>query len=395
MTMAAVEIPVDTVGAFVGGPARLAVGAPHGPLAGLRLGVKDLYDVAGCVTGAGNPTFAAGRAPAPAHAAAVGRLVDAGATVVGKTITDELAYSLSGTNVHYGTPRNVNAPGRVPGGSSAGSAAAVAAGLVDLALATDTGGSIRVPASYCGIPGWRPTHGRVPMTGVVPLAPSFCTAGLLAADAATLATGAQVLLGATTPGAVASVTRLALAAELLDDATPTVAAAVRAAAAGLGASPDPLTLGIDLGEALRAFRTWQGREAWQTHGAWITSARPDLGPGIAARFAAASAVTAAEAEDARAAGRAVRDAVHAATADGTVLVVPGAASAAPAPTPDPARHEAQRTRTLRLTCVAGLAGAPVVVLPLATDEGLPLGVGLIGHPGSDLDLLAFAASVLP
>jgi amidase len=388
-----VVAPVDTVGAFVGEPAVLVAGAASGPLAGSRLAVKDLFDVAGTVTGAGNPTFAAGRTRAATTATAVARLVDAGATVIGKTITDELAYSLSGTNVHDGTPQNVNAPGRVPGGSSAGSAAAVAAGLADRALGTDTGGSIRVPASYCGIAGWRPTHGAVPMDGVVPLAPSFDTAGLLARDTPTLAAGAQTLLGSVSAGDARAVTRLALVGEVLDDAAAHVAAEVRRVAGGLGADPVPMRLGIDLGDAVAAFRAWQGWEAWQAHGAWITSTRPGLGPGIAARFAAASAVTAADADAARSHAATVRAAVLAATADGTVLVVPGAAGAAPPPGPDPVLHDALRVRTLRLTCLAGLAGAPVVVLPLGTDEGLPLGIAFIGHPGSDLDLLAYTAGL--
>ena len=384
--------PTDTVGAFVTTPALLIAGAAEGPLAGTRLAVKDLFDVAGTVTGAGNPAFAAHRARAATSATAVARLVAAGSSVIGKTITDELAYSLSGTNVHYGTPRNVNAPGRVPGGSSAGSAAAVAAGLADLALATDTGGSIRVPASYCGIAGWRPTHGAVPMDGIVPLAPSFDTAGLVAADAPTLAAGARALLGSGSapPAPPARAPRLAVVEEVLADATPAVTAEVRRVAATLGAASTPAPLGIDLGAAVAAFRAWQGWEAWQAHGAWIEAARPDFGPGIAARFAAASRVTAAEADGARRHAAKVRDAVLAATADGTVLVVPGAAGAAPEPTPDAALHEAQRARTLRLTCIAGLAGAPVVVLPLARDEGLPLGIAFIGHPGTDLELLAFA-----
>jgi Asp-tRNA(Asn)/Glu-tRNA(Gln) amidotransferase A subunit family amidase len=186
-----------------------------------------------------------------------------------------------------------------------------------------------------------------------------------------------------------------MAGETLADATPAVAAEVRRVATALGASSAPLTLGIDLGDAVAAFRSWQGWEAWQAHGAWIAAARPGLGPGIAARFAAASRVTEEEAGAARRHAATVRDAVLAATADGTVLVVPGAAGAAPAPTPDVALHEAQRARTLRLTCVAGLAGAPVVLLPLARDEGLPLGIAFIGHPGTDLELLAFAAQVRP
>ena len=180
--MTAPLVPHDSIGAFMGAPAMLAAGADDGALAGTSLAVKDVFDVVGTVTGAGNPDFAAGRGAASSNAVAVQQLVDAGASVVGKTITDELAYSLAGTNVHYGTPTNVNAPGHAPGGSSAGSAAAVAAGLVDLAIGTDTGGSIRVPASYCGIYGWRPTHGAVSVDGVVPLAPGYDTVGLFARD---------------------------------------------------------------------------------------------------------------------------------------------------------------------------------------------------------------------
>ncbi|MEO5901638.1 MAG: amidase family protein, partial [Ilumatobacteraceae bacterium] len=225
-----IDLPTDTVGAFVGPPALLAPGVAGGPLDGCRLAVKDLFDVVATVTGAGNPAFAETRAPATANAPAVQRLVNAGATVVGKTITDELAWSLAGTNVHYGMPRNVAAPGRVPGGSSAGSAAAVAAGLADLALGTDTGGSVRIPASYCGIFGWRPTHGSVPSDGVVPLAPSFDVVGLFARRIGLLMIGAQALLGlgrsggdpapsaspSPSPSASTSGLRLAYAAEPLD-----------------------------------------------------------------------------------------------------------------------------------------------------------------------------------
>lgn len=403
-----VELPVDDVGAFVGAPAVLAAGAPEGPLAGRRLAVKDLIDVAGVVTGAGNPTFAAGRAPAAAHAPAVSRLVDAGATVVGKTVTDELAYSLSGTNVHYGTPRNVAAPGRVPGGSSAGSAAAAAAGLVDLALGSDTGGSIRVPASYCGLYGWRPTHGAVPIAGVVPLAPSFDTVGLFAPTADLLLRGAAVLLGADVTSADEGApptsarpvqpmrpvhpVRPVLLAEALADVADPVASAVAGAAARLGAPAEPLALGLDLGAARTAFRDRQGWEAWAAHGQWIEAVRPPMGRGITARFAAASGISEADVAAADAVRAQVAGAVRAATADGTVLVMPAAPGPAPPIEVDPATHESNRTRVVRLTAVAGLAGAPVVVVPGLTIDGLPLGLAFVGAPGSDLDLLAFAAA---
>src|SRR5690606_37246293 len=166
-----------------------------GPLAGLRLAVKDLFDVAGMPTGAGNPRWLETHEAPDADAEAVARLRAAGASLVGKTITDELAWSLNGSNAHYGTPDNPAAPGRLPGGSSSGSASAVASGLADIGLGTDTGGSIRVPASYCGLFGLRPTHGRVPLEGAVPLAASFDTAGVFTRDAATLRKASETLLG--------------------------------------------------------------------------------------------------------------------------------------------------------------------------------------------------------
>lgn len=163
----------DTVGAFVPHGLFEVNGASDGPLAGLTFAAKDIIDVAGHVTGCGNPDWLRTHAPATATASSIRSCLDAGATLVGKTVTEELATGLTGENIHYGTPRNVNAPGRVAGGSSSGSAAAVAAGLVDFALGSDTGGSVRSPASFCGVYGIRPSHGRVPMDGVMPLAPGL------------------------------------------------------------------------------------------------------------------------------------------------------------------------------------------------------------------------------
>ena len=167
-----------------------------GPLDGLRFAVKDTIDVAGFKTGCGNPTWRDSHPAAVVHAVCVEQLLLAGARCVGKTISDELAFSLLGENHFYGTPLNARAPDRVPGGSSSGSASAVACGLVDFALGTDTGGSVRVPASNCGIWGFRPSHGFVSVAGVNPLAPSFDTVGILAQNADVLAKVALVLLAA-------------------------------------------------------------------------------------------------------------------------------------------------------------------------------------------------------
>src|SRR3954464_15175455 len=182
------------IGAFVPGPRVRMEGRPGGPLQGLTFAAKDLFDVAGVPTGGGNHDWPRARTIPTKHAWAVQTLLDAGATLVGKTITDEVSLGILGENAFDGTPLNSAAPDRVPGGSSSGSAAAVAAGLVDTALGTDTGGSVRIPASFCGLYGIRPTHGRISEKGVIPLAQSFDTVGCFARDAATLKRVADVLL---------------------------------------------------------------------------------------------------------------------------------------------------------------------------------------------------------
>jgi len=391
MSAAAPHTVVDTARAFVGTPRPLAVGRRGGPLEGTTLAVKDVIDVAGVVTGAGNPTFAATRAVATENAEAVERLVTAGATVVGKTITDELAYSLSGTNVHFGTPLNSAAPDRIPGGSSAGSAAAVAAGLCDLALGTDTGGSIRVPASYCGIVGWRPTHGAVSAQGVVHLSRSFDTVGLLARSLTLLETAAAVLLGAA-PASDSEAAALVpvLVSELLALASVEGQWSVRQCVGRLGGAAEQ-TVGVDLEAGAAAFRALQGHEAWAEHGDWILAVRPLMGPGIAERFRVAATVTAEAVEQAEIHREQVRRLVEAATAGGRVLIGPAATAAAPPLLATEQERATTRGRTLELTCLAGLAGAPVVVLPLAQADGLPLGVACMGAPGSDRALLRWAA----
>jgi amidase len=379
------------------GPLRVALepapsGNGEGALSHLSLAVKDVIDVAGVPTGAGNPAFLAQAAPAAAHAVAVDRLVRAGAGVIGKAHTDELAFSLSGTNAHYGTPRNAAAPGRVPGGSSSGSAAAVASGLAPIALGTDTAGSVRVPASYCGVYGLRPTHGRVPLTGVLPLAPTFDTCGTLAATGELLERTALTVLGAeaSEPPDV-----LVLAVDLLAEADPPVAEAVRIAAQRLARELDaPLRCAELAGGRqqswLSAFRGRQLVEVWRAHGEWIESRRPPLGPGVAARFAAARATPQSDAVPAGAARSEVLEALDRVLPPGAALVLPATATTAPLPTLPSAEKEDLRVRTMRLTCVAGLAGAPAVSLPLATAGDLPVGVSLVARPGQDEPLLAAA-----
>lgn len=253
----------DPLNAFVAhDPVRLP-GRADGSLAGLSFAAKDIFDLEGHVTGCGNPDWLASHAAAPATAPAVAALLAAGAELVGKTHTNELAYSLTGENQHYGTPVNVNAPGRVPGGSSSGSAAAVAGALVDFALGSDTGGSVRIPASFCGTYGIRTSHGRIGLEGIMPLAPSFDTVGWFARDGGLFARIGETLLPGHRPAGLP--TRLLVASDAFAYAGDAVAAALQPPLAGLSAR---------LGGARDVAAVADGYEPWIGHFRASPSALP-------------------------------------------------------------------------------------------------------------------------
>ena len=258
-----------------------------GTLAGQRLAVKDMFDVAGHVTGAGNPDWRASHPIAVRTAPAVQALSDAGAHLVGKTQTDELAYSLNGANGHYGTPRNPAAPDRLPGGSSSGSATAVASGDADIGLGTDTGGSIRVPSSYCGLYGFRPSWGAIDIGGCVPLAPRFDTVGFMCRTPELLATVGEVLLPEQEAAAPEGVRWLSPEGLLPN----TASVAAQCERLGWALHDEIVLTGTFMRTASKAFRVLQGREIWRTHGRWIRSVHPRFAPDVAARFKWASALT--------------------------------------------------------------------------------------------------------
>jgi amidase len=266
-----------------------------GPLDGLRFAVKDTIDVAGFKTGCGNPTWRDSHPAAVVHAVCVEQLLHAGARSVGKTISDELALSLLGENYFYGTPLNPWAPERVPGGSSSGSASAVACGLVDFALGTDTGGSTRVPASNSGIWGFRPSHGFVSVAGVNPLAPSFDTVGVLARSADVLAKVGLVLLSGA-PLSASKPAKIYLIREAFALADADVQEALSEPVRRLretfgGAVRESSLQELVADDAGRSFATWadtfcvlQWAEIESCLGAWIANAKPEFGPEIAASF---------------------------------------------------------------------------------------------------------------
>ncbi|MGQ9366124.1 amidase [Azospirillum sp. ST 5-10] len=381
----------DRLGAFCGHGRVAIAGAADGPLAGLTFAAKDLFDVAGVPTGAGNPDWLRTHDAPTRTAPAVQALLDAGARLVGKTHTDELAWSLNGENAHYGTPVNPRAPGRIPGGSSSGSASAVAGGAADTALGTDTGGSVRLPASYCGLYGLRPTHGRIALDGVVPLARSLDTVGWFARDAATLArVGAVLLPGEAGPAPV----RLLVAEDAFAAAGIPVGAALAPAVARVAAlfgRSAPVTLAPDGLDAWRPiFQTLQAAEAWAAHGAWIEAVRPAFGPGVRDRFAAAARLDPAAVAPAATARAEVRARLDDLLAGDAVVLLPTAAGPAPLCGASGPALDAVRNRALSLLCPAGLAGLPQIAMPAGLVDGCPVGLSLIAPRGADRALLDLA-----
>ncbi len=382
----------DPLGAFCTHSRPVSAGSGEGPLTGLAFAVKDVFDIAGYKTGFGSPEWLATHEPATATASAVQRLLDAGARMVGKTLTDELAYSLTGENVHYGTPVNPAAPDRVPGGSSNGSASAVAGGLVDFALGTDCGGSVRLPASYCGIFGIRPTVDRVPLDGVIPFGPPFDVAGWFARDAGLLETVGRVLLG---EPASPPPRRLLRGLDVFEAVEDRVAAALEDAVARV---EDAVAPAVDvslaeggLGHWFETFRVVQGASIWSNLGGWVTETRPRLGAGAKMRLDWAAGLDSRAIAAARADHAAIRNRLDSVLDDGGVLVIPTSPRAAPLKnTPLDDIEIRFRNQAMHLLCIAGLGGLPQVSLPMATIDGLPLGLSLVGPRGADMQLLALA-----
>ena len=386
----------DKLGAFCRHTHVEMRGAPDGALAGLKFAVKDIYDVAGQKTGFGNPDWLHTHEPATRTAPAVQVLLDAGADLIGKTLADEMAWSLTGENAHYGTPVNVNAPGRIPGGSSSGSASAVAAGAVDFALGSDTGGSVRLPASFCGILGIRPTHGRVSLEGVCPLAPSFDTCGWFARDAAVLERVGRVLLRDDAPASSAG--RLLYADDAFAVSGEAVTQALRPALDKLRAilgKPEIVTVADEpLARWMHYFRVLQAPEAWAKHGEWVKRENPAFGPGVKERIAWAATVDPKEVAAAKVKREDITRRMTALLAGGAVLALPSAPGIAPLRNSPPEVLDALRTRALSIFSIAGLARLPQVSLPLAKLDGCPLGLSLIAARGADTLLLDLARALI-
>jgi amidase len=390
-------VPNDPLGAFCRENHASRRGYGKGPLKGLTFAAKDLFHIKGARTGFGQPEWLESHPPATETAVAVKQLLRAGADLVAKAHCDELCYSLTGENVHYGTPKNVNAPGRIPGGSSNGSAAAVAGGLVDFALGYDCGGSVRLPASYCGILGLRPTHGRVSLQGAVPFGPSFDVAGWFARDPDVFERVGRVLLRDLSKPrkprrVLVASDAFALTGQPVRDALDQVVERVKSL---VGASIDVVVSPEGLREWFEAFRTIQAAEVWSSLGAWVRAKKPKLGPGIKERFEWAETVTPEMVGRASQKRSEVRRRIEDLLRPADVLCLPTSPRVAPPiGTPTDKIEIEYRNHAMCLLCISGLTGLPQMSLPLATLDGLPLGLSLIGACGTDIDLLALARRLM-
>lgn len=367
-------------------------GAETGPLAGLSVVIKDMYDIVGERSGGGNPDWLAAQKPATTNASVVQKLLDAGATITGKTICDEFFYSLAGVNAHYGTPVNPRALGRLPGGSSSGSASAAASDACDFAIGSDTGGSVRVPASFCGLYGIRTTHGRVDLTGAMHMASSFDVAGWFSNAPGVFKRVGEVLLGGTSTNA--SISKLIVLDDAVTEVDADIAALMNAALTTMAddlpkashqrIAPDSLEVWRE------AFRVIQAREVWKAYGDFVTQTKPNFGPGVAERFAVAGTVTDDAVAQARVMQERARDRIRGIATPGTVMVMPTCPSIAPLAAAPLEVHESFRVRVMRMTCISGLSGLPQISIPIGTIGGCPAGLSFIGWAGGDEALLDLA-----
>jgi amidase len=386
MTKGSAFVPHDLAAPIKGG---------DGPLTGLTAVVKDMYDIAGDVTGGGNPQWLAAHRPAAKNADAVAMLLAAGATITGKTVCDEFFYSITGINAHYGAPVNPRSPGRIPGGSSSGSAAAVAAGAADIGLGSDTGGSVRIPAALNGIYGIRPTTGRVSLGGAMAMAATFDTAGWFTAGPGLLRKlGGIMLQGAAVR---ATVTRLLIPDDVLGLAHQPVVEGFQRffdrAAPSLPSSSNVTVAPHGFDQWRETFRTIQAFETWAIYGAWLEGHDARLGPGTAERMAYAKTVSAQSTAAAREVLDGLRTHIRGLVPAGTVLLMPTGPALAVKVTASAEELNDFRTRTMAFTCIAGLGGLPQVTLPAANAEGCAVGVSLMGWPGADETLLDLAVAL--
>ena len=389
------KISEDTLNAFCKDSNAYLQGSLKGPLTGLTFAAKDILDIKGYVTGGGNPDWKNTHKVAQNTAWAVDILVKAGASMVGKTHTDELTRGILGENAHYGTPINPRAKDRVPGGSSSGSASSVAGGLVDFALGSDTGGSVRIPASFCGLYGIRPTHGRIPLQGILLQAPSYDTIGWFTRNPDLFAKVGYVLLQSKPP--VYRPRHLIIATDAFKIADKMIEDVLKPVVEKLGSLFDSFSqeqlAPSGLVEWSKQQRTLAGPEGVKSIKNWIDRTNPRFSFSVTEGYLMASNITDQQVKEAKFLRKRIVSRMNTLLTNQTVVCIPTAPSLPPLLKENLSIKRQLVPRIVQLTCIAGTLGAPQINIPAAEIDGVPIGLSLIGARGSDEMLLAFASKV--
>lgn len=388
--------PYDSLQSFVRENHIALEGSGEGSLKGLVFGVKDVFRILGSTWGNGHPEWLRTSSPDEFTSSMITKILEEGADLVGKTICDELCFSISGENWNYGSPINPNDTRRLTGGSSSGSAAATAGGLVDFALGSDCLGSVRVPASYNGVLGIRPTYGRVPNDGEVKYCDSMDVLGYVAGSPSTFKTVSKVILGEDKQKA--KFKKLLIAKDCFNMVNQDVKEALQPAVdyiAGELDSVEEVEVSIEgLDDWVKTFRIIQGYEVWESYGGWIKKHNPYLPPGQKERLQWVSTITMKEYKKALIKMEMVIKRMKELIPLDTILCLPTAASIAPLKSTPLEDIKATRLQSSALLCISALSGTPQITLPMINQEDVPLGISLIGARGTDLALVEFSADIV-
>lgn len=388
--------PYDPLQAFVRDNHIAIEGARSGPLKGLVYAAKDVFMIRGSTFGNGHPDWLRTHGPDPQTASAITTLLDAGADLVGKTVCDELCFSISGENWNYGSPFNPHDIRRFTGGSSAGSGAATAGGLVDFAIGSDCLGSVRVPAGYNGLLGMRPTYKRIPNDGEAPYCASMDVLGYVAADPEVFLKVSEVLLGQDEEEV--EFKQLYIADDCFKALDLDVYEALKPAIEFTGSKLEHVqhvTVAPEgLDKWIEAFRFVQGYEVWESYGGWIQKYRPHLSRGPKERLEWASKITRNQYFEALKEKQRINEYFTSFLPKGSILCLPTTASIAPLRTTS--LEEINRTRAIstNFLCISPLTSTPQVTVPLVSQDDMPLSMTLISGYGTDLALAKFASKLV-
>ncbi len=389
--------PYDALQSFVRDNHIAIEGLNEGRLKKYKFAAKDVFRIKGSTWGNGHPEWLANSEPDKFTASAIKKLLDTGADLVGKTVCDELCYSISGENWHYGNPLNAADTRRLAGGSSSGSAVATAAGLVDFALGSDCLGSVRVPASYNGVIGLRPTYDRIANDGEVPYCESMDVLGYFASEV-------EVFQDVTTTLMEEDSEQVNFKKILvIEDAFEIVDTEVRDA---FKETIDEIGADLGIVESVRiadegldywvkeVFQIVQGYEVWDSYGGFINKYQPRLSPGPKERLKNASMISKADYLKAKEKQIEFAQRIDKLLADGAVLILPTTSSIAPLRTASLEEIDRLRGQSSKLLIISALAGIPQITLPLLSLDDAPLGVSLMSAKNTDRRLVDFALGFL-